>query len=87
MKWCSDYRPSSTKLLVAAARQKRLRNDFAFEDAGQRTLRRVKKGEYMKTVSFEALDEKVLLSDNSRKRLSSFWQERLVALVFLRHFG
>jgi peroxiredoxin len=41
----------------------------------------------LEKVSFDALDSEVLLSDNSRKRLSSFWQERPVALVFPRHFG
>jgi len=41
----------------------------------------------MEKVSFDVLDGEALLSDNSRKRLSSFWQERPVALVFPRHFG
>ena len=41
----------------------------------------------MEKMSIDALDCEVLLSDNSRKRHSSFWQERPVALVFPRHFG
>jgi peroxiredoxin len=41
----------------------------------------------MDRVSFDALDCEVLLSDNSRKRLSSFWQERPAAVMFPRHFG
>jgi hypothetical protein len=41
----------------------------------------------MKTVTFDALDFEVMLSDSTRTRLSSFWQDRPVALVFLRHFG
>ena len=41
----------------------------------------------MEEVSSDALDCEVLLSDSSRKRLSSFWQEKPVALVFPRHFG
>ena len=41
----------------------------------------------MEKVSFDALDCEVLLSDNSKKRLSSCWQEGPVALVFPRHFG
>jgi len=41
----------------------------------------------MKTVNFDAPDCEVLLSDNSKKHLSSFWQKRPVALVFPRHFG
>ena len=41
----------------------------------------------MKEADYDAPDMEVLLSDNSRKLLSSFWQERPVALVFPRHFG
>jgi peroxiredoxin len=35
----------------------------------------------------KAPDLTVNLSDNSTKRLSEFWQERPLVLVFLRHFG
>ena len=35
----------------------------------------------------EAPDLTVTLSDNATKRLSEFWQERPLVLVFLRHFG
>ncbi len=35
----------------------------------------------------KAYDLTVTLSDNSTKRLSAFWQERPLVLVFLRHFG
>jgi hypothetical protein len=35
----------------------------------------------------KAADLTVALSDNSTKRLSEFWQERPLVLVFLRHFG
>jgi peroxiredoxin len=35
----------------------------------------------------KAPDLTVTLSDNSTKRLSEFWQERPLVLVFLRHFG
>ncbi|MFZ1956677.1 MAG: hypothetical protein WAU34_14385 [Desulfobacterales bacterium] len=35
----------------------------------------------------KAPDLTVTLSDNSTKRLSEFWQERQLVLVFLRHFG
>ena len=41
----------------------------------------------MKETNSDALDVEVLLSDSTRRRLSSFWQERPVALVFPRHFG
>jgi peroxiredoxin len=41
----------------------------------------------MERVSVEAQDSEVMLSDNSRKRLSSFWLDRPVALIFPRHFG
>jgi peroxiredoxin len=41
----------------------------------------------MDKVSFDALDGDVTLSDGSRKRLSSFWQQRPLALVFPRFFG
>ena len=41
----------------------------------------------MDKVGFDALDCEVVLSDDSRKRLSSFWQHRPVALVFPRFFG
>jgi peroxiredoxin len=41
----------------------------------------------METVGFDALDCEVLLSDNSKRQLSSCWRERPVALVFPRHFG
>jgi hypothetical protein len=34
-----------------------------------------------------APDLTVTLSDNTTKRLSEFWQERPLVLVFLRHFG
>jgi len=45
------------------------------------------KGQRLKKVSYGALDCKVTLSDDSLKRLSSFWSKRPVALVFPRHFG
>jgi hypothetical protein len=35
----------------------------------------------------KAPDPTVTLSDNSTKRLSEFWRERPLVLVFLRHFG
>jgi peroxiredoxin len=35
----------------------------------------------------KAPDLTVTLSDNTTKRLSEFWQERPLVLVFLRHFG
>jgi hypothetical protein len=35
----------------------------------------------------KAPDLTVTLSDNSTKRLSDFWHERPLVLVFLRHFG
>ncbi|MGA9537193.1 MAG: hypothetical protein WBR24_14905 [Desulfobacterales bacterium] len=35
----------------------------------------------------KAPDLTVTLSDDSAKRLSEFWQERPLVLVFLRHFG
>jgi hypothetical protein len=41
----------------------------------------------MKEADFEAPDVEVLLSDSIKARLSSFWQDRPVALVFMRHFG
>jgi len=41
----------------------------------------------MERVSLDAIDCEVILSDDSRKRLSSFWQQRPVALVFPRFFG
>jgi hypothetical protein len=41
----------------------------------------------MKEADFDALDMEILLSDSTRTRLSSFWSDRPVALVFLRHFG
>jgi peroxiredoxin len=41
----------------------------------------------MERVSFDALDSEVTLSDESRRRLSSFWQQRPLALVFPRFFG
>jgi hypothetical protein len=41
----------------------------------------------MKEADFDALDMEIMLSDSTRTRLSSFWQDRPVALVFLRHFG
>jgi peroxiredoxin len=41
----------------------------------------------MERVSVDAPDCQVVLSDDSRKRLSSFWQQRPVALVFPRFFG
>ena len=41
----------------------------------------------METASFDAPDMEVMLSDGTGKRLSSFWQEKPVALVFPRHFG
>jgi hypothetical protein len=41
----------------------------------------------MKKDYAKAPDLAVTLSDNSTKRLSEFWQERQLVLVFLRHFG
>ena len=41
----------------------------------------------MEAASFDAPDMEVMLSGGTRKRLSSFWQEKPVALVFPRHFG
>jgi hypothetical protein len=41
----------------------------------------------MKKDYANAPDLAVTLSDNSTKRLSEFWQERQLVLVFLRHFG
>jgi peroxiredoxin len=41
----------------------------------------------MEKVSFDAIDCEVTLSDESRTRLSSFWQQRPLALVFPRFFG
>ena len=41
----------------------------------------------MKQTNSDAFDLEVLLSDNTRKRLSSFWQDRPLALVFPRFFG
>ncbi len=41
----------------------------------------------MKTGTGRAVDAEVLLSDGAIKRLSDFWQEKMVLLVFLRHFG
>jgi peroxiredoxin len=41
----------------------------------------------MERVSFDALDCEVTLSDDSRRRISSFWQQRPLALVFPRFFG
>jgi hypothetical protein len=35
----------------------------------------------------KAPDAKVTLSDGSQTNLSSFWQDRVLVLVFLRHFG
>ena len=41
----------------------------------------------MEAASSDAPDMDVMLSDGTRKRLSSFWRDRPVALVFPRHFG
>lgn len=41
----------------------------------------------MERVDSIAVDDEVVLSDNSRRRLSSFWQEKPLALVFPRFFG
>lgn len=35
----------------------------------------------------KATDMTVVLSDGSESRLSAFWRERPLVLVFLRHFG
>jgi hypothetical protein len=37
--------------------------------------------------NLKAPDEEVILSDSSEKRLSDLWKDRLLVLVFLRHFG
>lgn len=34
-----------------------------------------------------APDPMVTLADGSRRRLSEFWQDHALVLVFLRHFG
>jgi len=41
----------------------------------------------MKKVDYNAVDVEVLLSNNSKKPLSSFWQEKPLALIFPRFFG
>ena len=41
----------------------------------------------MEKYNQKAPDLTVTLSDNSTKRLSEFWHERPLVLVFLRHFG
>jgi hypothetical protein len=35
----------------------------------------------------KAVSNRVLLSDGSQKTLKSFWKDKPVILVFLRHFG
>lgn len=37
--------------------------------------------------NLKAPDAEVILSDGSVKRLSDLWKDRLLVLVFLRHFG
>jgi hypothetical protein len=37
--------------------------------------------------NLKAPDEEVILFDSSEKRLSDLWKDRLLVLVFLRHFG
>jgi peroxiredoxin len=44
-------------------------------------------GPEMQATEYVAPDRKVLLSDGKSTRLSSFWQDRPVALVFLRQSG
>ena len=41
----------------------------------------------MEKMSYDAPDSEVVLSDKSTKLLSSFWQQRPLALVFPRFFG
>jgi len=41
----------------------------------------------MNQENLKAPDAEVILSDSSVIRLSDFWKDRLLVLVFLRHFG
>jgi len=41
----------------------------------------------MPDINKKALDRKVLLSDGSEKKLSKFWEQKTLVLVFIRHFG
>jgi hypothetical protein len=41
----------------------------------------------MKKSQQQAPDAHVTLSDGTRRRLSAFWQEGHLVLVFLRHLG
>lgn len=44
-------------------------------------------GPEMSATAYRAPDRQVLLSSGETTRLNSFWQDKPVALVFLRHFG
>ena len=41
----------------------------------------------MQASAKKARDRAVILSDGSRQRLREFWQDQVLVLVFLRHFG
>ncbi|HKI47960.1 MAG TPA: hypothetical protein VKA69_01460 [Desulfobacteria bacterium] len=41
----------------------------------------------MPDINKKALDRKVLLSDGTEKKLSTFWGKYPLVLVFIRHFG
>ena len=41
----------------------------------------------MPRINQKAIDQRILLSDGSKKRLSQLWEKEMLVLVFLRHFG
>ena len=41
----------------------------------------------MPQMNKKALDQKVLISDGTEKKLSQFWEKESLVLVFIRHFG
>lgn len=41
----------------------------------------------MPEINRKALDRKVTLSDGNEQKLSKFWEEETLVLVFIRHFG
>ena len=41
----------------------------------------------MDSVDRQAIDSVVVLDDESKKRLSDYWQDKPLVLVFLRHYG
>lgn len=44
-------------------------------------------GDIMEQTEKKAVDMKVVLSDGSETQLSQFWEQGVLALIFLRHFG